>query len=232
MKFKEDIFENLGIELTKKNIELFEKYHEILIEHNKTTNLTRLTSVFDVYYKHFYDSLTLVKATDFTKIDTICDMGSGAGFPSIPLKIIFPHLKITIVDSLGKRIGFLRQLVQELQLENVDLINDRIENYAIQKQNYFDIVTARALGELNLILELGMPMVRLKGLFIAMKGSKFQDEIDHSKRALKKLGAAIDKTITFVLPHDIGFRAHILIRKEQIVKGYPRSFAQIKKQPL
>ncbi|MCF7931087.1 MAG: 16S rRNA (guanine(527)-N(7))-methyltransferase RsmG, partial [Acholeplasmataceae bacterium] len=167
MKFKEDISKELNIEITEEQATQFETYYQFLIEYNEITNLTRITEKEEVYYKHFYDSLTLVKSINFNEIESICDMGSGAGFPSIPLKIIYPHLQVTIVDSLNKRIIFLNKLVDKLGLVDIKLIHNRVEVFALDNQMEFDLVTARALGNLSLILEMGIPMTKIGGKFIA-----------------------------------------------------------------
>lgn len=221
---------NLVVSDDQKN--KFINYYDLLIEYNKITNLTRITDEQEVYYKHFFDSLTLINSINLNNIESICDMGAGAGFPSIPLKILFPHLKITIIDSLGKRIKFLEQLIETLELKQVKLIYDRIENYAQKNQNKFDLVTARALGSLPLILELGVPMVKVGHHFIAYKGSNYDEEIQESINAIQVLKVKLIQTMTFELPINMGFRAHIIFKKEKHLAGYPRSFAIMKKKPL
>jgi 16S rRNA (guanine527-N7)-methyltransferase len=203
-----------------------------MIEYNKHTNLTRIVDEQEVYYKHFYDSITLAKSIDINQIKSICDMGSGAGFPSIPLKIIYPHLEVTIIDSLLKRIKFLDLLVNNLGLDLINLNHERIEIYASSHQNQFDIVTARALGNLSLILEMGIPMVKLNGLLVAFKALNYQEEINSSKQALRLLSAKIDQIETFDLPYDFGYRTHIIIKKDKHVEGYPRQFSLMTKKPL
>jgi 16S rRNA (guanine527-N7)-methyltransferase len=231
--FKDDIKSNFDIDISDKQLRLFEVYYEFLIEYNKITNLTRITERKEVFYKHFYDSLTLMKSIDLTKAKNLCDMGAGAGFPSVPLKILFPHLKITIIDSLGKRITFLKKLLEKLEIIDVSIIYDRIENYALSNFEVFDIVTARALGKLPLILELGLPMTKIDGYFIAYKSNQYIEEINESKQALKILGAEILKIIDIKLPQTYGDRTHIVIKKnKETPKMYPRSFAQIKKKAL
>lgn len=231
--FKDDIKKNLGIELSTNQLKQFDIYYNFLIEYNEITNLTRITDEEEVYYKHFYDSLTIVKSLDITKITTLCDMGAGAGFPSIPLKIMFPHLHITIIDSLGKRITFLKQLIEKLNLKNVSLVYDRIENYAKNHHNSFDLVTARALGKLTLILELGLPMNKVNSYFLAYKSKSYEEELAEASNALNLLGGKLIKVIPFEIPNAYGDRVHILIQKhKKSPLIYPRSFSAIKKKSL
>lgn len=231
--FKDDIKKNLGIELSTNQLKQFDIYYNFLIEYNEITNLTRITDEEEVYYKHFYDSLTIVKSLDITKITTLCDMGAGAGFPSIPLKIMFPHLHITIIDSLGKRITFLKQLIEKLNLKNVSLVYDRIENYAKNHHNSFDLVTARALGKLTLILELGLPMNKVNSYFLAYKSKSYEEELTEASNALNLLGGKLIKVIPFEIPNAYGDRVHILIQKhKKSPLIYPRSFSAIKKKSL
>jgi len=230
--FKEMVLENLGIDLSDDALKQFDRYYDALISFNKHTNLTRITQREDVDIKHFYDSLALVKTIDLSNVKTLCDMGAGAGFPSIPLKIAYPHLKVTIIDSLGKRITFLKQLIDTLDLKDVHLVYDRIENHAKSHQQTYDVVTARALGKLPLILEMGMPMVKKDGCFIAYKGSNYVDELIESKKALQILKGRLEVERSYELPDDKGGRVHLLIRKQNHVQGYPRSFAAMKKKPL
>jgi 16S rRNA (guanine527-N7)-methyltransferase len=231
--FKDDIKDNLNIEISDKQLRQFEIYYEFLIEYNKITNLTRITDKQEVFYKHFYDSLTLMKSIDISKVKNLCDMGAGAGFPSIPLKILFPDLKITIIDSLGKRITFLKKLLDKLEIRDVSIIYDRIENYALSNFEAFDVVTARALGKLPLILELGLPMTKINGYFIAYKSSQYIEEVNQSSQALKILGGEIIKIVDIKLSKSYGDRTHIVVKKnKETPKGYPRAFAQIKKKLL
>lgn len=232
MNFEKDINELIGFELSSWQIEQFNLYFEFLIEYNKITNLTRITEKEEVFYKHFYDSVTLVNTIDFSKVNSICDMGAGAGFPSLPLKIVFPHLNVTIVDSLGKRITFLNLLVDKLKLSNVEINHDRNEVFALKHQQEYDVVTARALGHLSLILEMGMPMLKVNGSFIAPKGVQCEQEIDESANALHTLGGKITKIVRFNLPNEFGQRANILISKTKHIKGYPRTFAQMSHKAL
>lgn len=229
--FKRQIKAALNIDLNEKQLSMFNDYYNKLIDYNKHTNLTRITDEKEVYIKHFIDSCLLGRLTDLNLIENLCDMGAGAGFPSVPLLIIYPHLKVTIVESQIKRINFLNELQKDLGL-SFNVVHERAESYATKNQETFDVVTARALGELNMILEFGIPMLKVGGLFIAPKGLKYQEEINLASNALKALQSEILKIDAFELAENAGFRANILIRKTGHVKGYPRTFSLISKKPL
>lgn len=230
MDFKADIREHFKIELSNQQMLMFETYYNLMIEYNKHTNLTTITNKDDAYYKHFYDSLTLIPYIKDGK--KLCDMGSGAGFPSIPLKIIFPNLKVTIIDSSNKRIKFLEQLVSILNLDDVTLVHDRIEIYGRANLEKFDYVTARALGRLNLILEMAIPLLKNKGYFLAMKGERGKEELIEAKNALKILNAKVTIETKLLLPHKYGERYILLIEKQSHIKGYPREYKQMISKPL
>jgi 16S rRNA (guanine527-N7)-methyltransferase len=232
MKFKEDVKTYLGIELNEHQMTQFQMYYEFLIQYNLSVNLTSITDQKEVYYKHFFDSLTLIKGFDLTKIDTLCDIGAGAGFPSIPLKIVFPHLNITIIDSLMKRIVFLEQLIKLLSIKEVSPIHNRIEVYAQEKSNYFDLVTARALGNMTLICEMGIPLVKIGGHFVAYKALSYTEEMHEAGNAIKVLGGVIESIDTLELPEMYGFRSLIRIKKDKHVNGFPRTYSQMQKKPL
>ncbi len=224
--------EKLGLSLTEIQMHQFEKYYELLITWNERINLTAITEKKEVYLKHFYDSATLVKAIDFLKEETLCDVGSGAGFPGIVLKILFPNLKITLVDSLNKRINFLKEVIKELDLKEIKAVHARAEEFSRLHREEFDIVTARAVAQLNVLLEYTIPMVKVGKYFIAMKGNISQ-EIVESKHACKELDSKIIEEISFPLPVDFANRTLLLIQKEkQTKKIYPRKFSEIKKKPL
>lgn len=218
--------DSLNISLTDKQLEQFDKYFNLLIEYNKVMNLTGITDKDEVYLKHFYDSLTLVKAYDFNKELSICDVGSGAGFPSIPLKIAFPNIKVVIVDALNKRLEFLKVVINELGLDNVTLIHSRAEE--LDKREYYDIVTSRALADVNIGLELCMPLVKVNGFYLPMVVS-----YDLGPNTIKLLGGVLEEVIEFKLPIENSERKILKIKKiEKTNKKYPRAFSQIKKKPL
>ena len=223
--------EELNINVTKKQLSDLDTYYKMLIDYNSHTNLTRITDEKEVYLKHFYDSLTLVKAI---KLDnqSLLDVGTGAGFPGLVLKIIFPNLKITLVDSLNKRIVFLNYVIETLRLSDIKVIHTRAEEYALNNREKYDIVTSRAVAQLNMLSELCLPMVKINGYFIPMK-AQVENEIDVSKKAIKTLGGELKDKIIFKLPYDAGIRTLIKIKKitKTSVK-YPRKFSEIKKKPL
>lgn len=222
-----------GIILNEKQLEQYNRYWELLVEWNEKMNLTGITEKEDVYLKHFYDSLTLAFNFDMTDISTMCDVGSGAGFPGIPLKIAFPHLKLTIVDSLNKRIVFLNTVVSELGLTDVNPVHARAEEYIENNREKFDLSTARAVARLNMLAELCLPFVKLDGTFIAMKGASGTEELSEAAAGLKILGGKIREEIVMQLPEEESQRSIIIVDKVKATpKKYPRAFGQIKKRPL
>ena len=163
--------QKLGINLSEEQLEKLDKFYQILIEENQKINLTRITDEKEVYLKHFYDSLTLVKVVNFNKIETLCDVGSGAGFPGIVLKIVFPHLKVTLIDSLLKRVNYLNETIKKLELDNIKAIHTRSEDYS----ETFDIVTSRAVANISKLLTFTMHLVNKNGICAAMKGNIDQE---------------------------------------------------------
>ena len=218
-------------DLSLKQIEQFQKYYQYLVEENKKINLTSIIEETEAYIKHFYDSMMVSKFIDLNN-SSICDIGSGAGFPSIPLKILIPSLKVTIIEPTLKRIKFLNQLCLLLGLENVELINGRAEEEIMSRREKYDYVTARAVANLPVLLELCVPYVKKNGKFVALKGYNYQEELDASKNAIKTLDLVYDVK-TYQLPLDMGSRALILFTKQkETSKIYPRKYAIIKKKPL
>ncbi len=225
-RFREEL-KKLGIELTKKQEQQLEKYYEMLIETNKVTNLTRITDKEDVYLKHFYDSLTIAKTVDLNQELTLIDIGTGAGFPGLVLKIVFPKLKITLLDSLNKRIDFLNKVIQELDLKEIKAVHSRIEEY----DEKFDIVTSRAVAKTNIIVELGYKLVKENGYFILLKGN-VEEELKESKKALKTLNLELEKEEKFLLPIENSKRTILKIKKGKEIVKYPRNFTKINQNPL
>lgn len=220
----------LGIELTSQQLEKLNQFYELLISWNQKMNLTRIIEKEDVYLKHFYDSLTLSKVIDLKQDLTLCDVGSGAGFPGIVLKICFPNLKITLLDSLQKRVNYLNEIIKELDLKNIEAIHTRAEDYAKQNHEKFDIVTARAVANLKILSELCIPMVKVNGLFIAMKAN-IEEEIENSTEILKKLDSKIEKIETFYLPIENSIRNIIMIQKQKPTNNlYPRRIEKMKEK--
>jgi 16S rRNA (guanine527-N7)-methyltransferase len=216
----------INISLTEEQLQQLEEYYNLLIEWNNKINLTAITNKEDVYLKHFYDSLTLIKAIDLNKIDSLCDVGTGAGFPGLVLKICFPNLKVTLVDSLNKRILFLEYLIKKLNLKNISANHSRAEDFARNNRECYDIVTCRAVAKLNIISELCLPLVKINGYFIPMKAN-IEEEIKNIK-FLNNLNAKIEKIITFKLPIENSIRNLIKITKlKETKKIYPRNFDKI-----
>lgn len=225
------LLRNKGIILNDKQIKQFEQYFKILVEWNEKMNLTAITDEEGVYLKHFYDSLSIAFDFDFNNQD-IVDVGAGAGFPSIPLKIVYPELKITIVDSLTKRITFLNLLFEELSLTDCKAISARAEDYAKDNREKCDVVMARAVARLNILDELCLPLVKVGGYFLALKGLKAKEELNEAERGIGILGGKVEQVIDFTLTND-NYRSNIIIRKlKSTPNKYPRMFAKIKKQPL
>ncbi|MFX3622550.1 MAG: 16S rRNA (guanine(527)-N(7))-methyltransferase RsmG [Ectobacillus sp.] len=231
----QNMLEEKGISLSPRQLEQFDKYYELLVEWNEKMNLTAITEKEEVYLKHFFDSVTAAFYYDFSEDVSVCDVGAGAGFPSIPLKICFPNLKITIVDSLQKRITFLNHLAVQLGLENVAFYHDRAETFA-QKEGIresFDIVMARAVARLSVLSELCLPLVKPGGTFIAMKGAAAQDEIENGNHAVQVLGGEIQKVSKFYLPFEDSERNIIEIsKKRKTPKKYPRKPGIPNKMPI
>ena len=224
--------EKLGIEVTKEKLEKLDKYYDLLIEWNEKINLTAITKKEDVYLKHFYDSLTLSKAYDFNRNIKICDVGSGAGFPGIVLKIFFENIDITLVDALSKRINFLNLVIDELNLKKIHTYHARAEEFAHNHIEEFDLVTSRAVARLNMLNELCIPLVKVGGYFIPMKAN-IEDEILNAKSSIKILNSTVKKIIEFTLPKENSIRNLIVIKKDAKTNNkYPRNFDKIKKNPL
>ena len=234
MTQEEFIFElkELGIELTEQQKKQLKKYYEMLVEYNQHMNLTGITEESDVYLKHFYDSLTLEKAIHLEKMHTLCDIGTGAGFPGLVLKIVFPNLKVTLVDSLNKRILFLQDVIQELGLKEVEAIHVRAEEFAKNHREQYDVVTSRAVANLSLLSEISLPLVRIGGYFIPMK-AHLELEMDTLNSIIGKLNGKIEELISFDLPNEHSVRNLLKIKKiEKTHYKYPRKFADMKKKPL
>ena len=222
----------LGIDVTKDKLEKLERYYELLIEWNEKINLTAITEKEEVYLKHFYDSLTLIKAYDLTKNIKVCDVGSGAGLPGIVVKIFFDNIDITLVDALNKRINFLNIVIDELNLKNIRAIHQRAEDFSRENIEKFDLVTARAVAKLNILNELCIPMIKIEGYFIPMK-AKIDDELSESKKIFNVLNSNLENIISFKLPIENSTRNLIIIKKiGKTSEKYPRSFDKIKKNPL
>ena len=223
----------LGISSTEKQEEQLARYYEMLVEWNEKMNLTAITAREEVYLKHFYDSLTPAKFFDYQTIETLCDVGAGAGFPSIVLKIFFPHLKLTIVEALEKRLTFLRALIVDLGLEDVTLVHERAEVFAQTHRESFDAVTARAVAKLPMLAELCVPLLKVQGMFIALKGDRGIEELAEAKEAFQKLGIGEVVVKELFLTKDSDKRIFLFGTKTKATPvKYPRHFSKIKSKPL
>lgn len=219
----------LGISITDKQLEQLNKYYKALVEWNKRINLTSITEENDVYLKHFYDSLTLFKEYDLTKDVSLCDVGTGAGFPGIVLKIVFPNLKITLVDSLQKRLKFLDYVIKLLDLKDVELVHERMEDYSKQNEEKFDIITSRAVAKTKILVEISFKALKISGHLILMKSS-FEEELSDAEKIIKDIGGEVIDVNTFKLPFENSERALISIKKVRKTEAkYPRSIDKIKK---
>lgn len=231
---KEELYlelKKLGITLTDKQKEQLEIYKDFLIEYNKHTNLTRIIDENDIYLKHFYDSLTIVKYIDLSNKKTLLDIGTGAGFPGMVLKIVYPNLDVTLLDSNNKKITFLKQLSEKLNI-NVNAIQARSEEYIKEKREFFDVVTSRAMANLRVLLELSIPYVKINGNFIAMKANA-SEELKEAGNTHEKLGAKLSSIQEFELLKENSKRTIIVydkINKTNI--KYPRKYDIIIKKAI
>lgn len=225
----------LGIALTDAQKKQFDKFYELLVEWNKVMNLTGITEYEEVNEKHFIDSLSLVKAIDINTIETVIDIGTGAGFPGIPLKIAFPHLKVVLLDSLNKRIKFLNTVINELGLKDIKTIHGRAEDYAKQAEyrEQYDLCVSRAVANLATLSEYCIPYVKTGGIFIPYKSGEIDEEVQQAKMAIKILGGKLEEVIKFRLPDTEINRSFVKINKiENTAKKYPRKAGLPSKEPL
>ncbi|MHC5251561.1 16S rRNA (guanine(527)-N(7))-methyltransferase RsmG [Listeria kieliensis] len=224
-----------GILLTETQMQQFERYYELLVEWNEKMNLTAITDKEEVYLKHFYDSISAAFYVSFNDFNTVCDVGAGAGFPSLPLKICFPHLEVSIVDSLNKRITFLNHLADELGLTNVHFYHDRAESFGQNKahREQFSLVTARAVARMSVLAELCLPLVKKDGVFLAMKAQQAEQELETAKKAIAVLGGKVTEHFAFQLPAENSERNIYVIKKaKETPKKYPRKAGLPNKQPI
>lgn len=226
---------SIGVELNDKQVEQFIKYHEILVEWNSFMNLTGITEYEEVVQKHFVDSLALCKAINVNDVSNLIDIGTGAGFPGIPLKIAYPHLKVTLLDSLQKRIKFLDEVVNQLGLEEVETIHGRAEDFAkpSMKRESYDVVVSRAVANLASLSEYCLPYVKVGGYFIPYKSGKVDEELEESKKAVFLLGGKIEEEVKFMLPDSDISRSLIKVKKVNATpKKFPRKSGLATKEPI
>lgn len=221
----------LGVEINSERLAKLEIYCEFLKEYNRHTNLTAIKEDEDIYLKHFYDSLTILKAIDLERYQTLLDVGSGAGFPGVVLKIFYPHLLVTLIDSNNKKTKFLQELIQRIDI-NIEIVNDRVENFAKHNLNKFDIVTSRAVANLRVLAEISLPLVKLSGYFVPMKGS-IENELDEAKETIEIMNGKILKNVDFDLFNNSGLRNILVIEKiKSSLISDLRSYDKIIKKPL
>ena len=224
----EEQLNQFSVSLSEKQKNQFYEYAQFLVEYNEKVNLTTITELNEIYEKHFYDSLLIGPFVQGKQ--TLCDVGSGAGFPGIPLKIIYPEIQLTILEPLQKRVQFLKLLTEKLGIE-VDIVNQRAED-AKEYRESFDVVTARAVANLNILAELCIPLVKREGIFIAMKGSKGIEELEQAQKATKELGCEVEEIQENELSNNEK-RINIVYRKiRETAAIFPRKFAAMKKKPL
>lgn len=233
-KFEQQL-EQIHVKLSDQQKEQFHRYYELLVEWNKVMNLTGITEYDDVNEKHFVDSLAITKVIDIEKIDTVMDIGTGAGFPGLPLKIAYPHLKVVLLDSLQKRVNFLNTVIDELGLENIETLHGRAEDFA-KKAEYreqFDLCVSRAVANLSTLSEYCIPYIRVGGIFISYKSGAVDEEVDNSRKAVKVLGGKVEEVVKFQLPDTEISRAFVKIKKvEETKKKFPRKAGLPGKEPI
>lgn len=233
MKYEQFLEElnKLPVDVTEEKLSKLNKYFETLVEYNEKVNLTTITSQEDVLLKHFYDSLTPTKIYDFNQVNSLIDVGTGAGFPGVVLKIFFPNIKLTLLDSNNKKIKFLEHLTKILNLKNVEFKCERSEEYAKTNFEKYDLVIARAVKSLDILFELCLPLVTKNGYFISMKGNLDQ-ELDENIKVIEYFGCCLKEKLNFTLP-DGSNRSLILVLKNNDAKVIlPREYSQIVKKPL
>ena len=226
------------LELKKLNIipsddqlDKLERYYELLIKYNEVINLTSITEKKQVYLKHFYDSLTIIKVVNLDKYDSLCDFGTGAGFPGLVLKIFYPNLHVTLIDSLNKRIVFLNEVINQLELKNIKTVHSRIEDYGIKNREKYDLVTCRAVASTNILLEYAIPITKINGYFICLKGN-MENELSY-KNAIDKLNVEESIKKQFRLPIENSQRTIIVFKKiTKTSQLFPRKYKEIKNKPL
>lgn len=225
----------LGFQLTDKQKKQFKRYLDLLVEWNEKINLTAITEEDEVYLKHFYDSLgPILQGYLKNESISILDIGAGAGFPSLPMKILFPKLEVTIIDSLNKRIHFLNLLAQELDLEGVHFYHGRAEDFAQDKKfrAQFDVVTARAVARMQILAELTIPYLKINGKLMALKASNAEDELTQAKNALNLLFAKVIENVDYQLPNGDPRTLTLVKKKKETPNKYPRRAGMPNKKPL
>lgn len=225
----------LGLEISDYQEEQFFKYYKMLIETNKVMNLTAITELEEVIVKHFIDSLLIAKSKDMSKVKSMVDVGTGAGFPGIPIKIMFPNIKITLIDSLNKRLKFLNNVIEELSLENIETVHGRAEDLGHNNEyrEKFELCVSRAVANLSTLSEYCIPFVAVNGEFVSYKSSISTEEINESDKAINILGGKLISKETLELPCSDMERTMVVIRKiKNTSKKYPRKAGTPSKEPI
>ena len=234
-RFLQEKLGMLSVEVNKEKIDQFNQFYDILVEWNKVMNLTAITDYKDVVEKHFLDSLSIERILKLDDIKAVMDVGTGAGFPGIPLKIIYPELKVTLLDSLNKRVKFLNEVIRQLELKNIDAIHGRAEDIG-KNENYrekYDLCVSRAVANLATLSEYCMPFVKVGGVFVSYKSGDIDEEVLKSKKAVSLFGGKIEDVVKFQLPGTDINRAFVKIKKiKEMQKKYPRKSGIPSKEPL
>lgn len=235
IRLLEDSLKKLNISIDEDQKSKFSKYYSLLLEKNKVMNLTRITDEEEIITKHFVDSLMIAKVVDMEKVESLIDVGTGAGFPGIPIKIMWPEIKVTLLDSLDKRVGFLQEVIEELDLEGAKAIHGRAEDFG-QDDNYrekFDLCVSRAVADLSVLSEYCIPFVKEQGEFISYKADGSEEEIHNAKNAIEVLGGCLERIATETIPGTNIKRQFAVIRKiEKTDSKYPRKAGKPSKKPL
>lgn len=230
-----DNCKNMGISLSEQQQEQFLRYYEILIEWNSFMNLTGITEFYEVMKKHFEDSLELVRVLSIKDIHTLLDVGTGAGFPGIPLKIAFPHLRVVLLDSLGKRVKFLNHVIEQLGLLDIKAIHGRAEDFARDSmyREQFDVTVSRAVANLSSLSEYCIPYTKINGFFISYKSGKIEEELEQAEKAVSVLGGKVQNVDKFILSDTDMERSLVVIRKvKETPKKYPRKAGLPSREPI
>ena len=227
--------EKLNVHLSENQIKQFLIYYEMLVERNQFVNLTAITEYDDVMKKHFVDSISLIQAYDLTKHVSVIDVGTGAGFPGLALKIAYPNMKVTLLDSLNKRIQFLNDVISELDLKDIETVHGRAEDFAKpgMLREKFDLCVSRAVANLSTLSEYCLPFVKKNGCFISYKSEKISEEIAEAEKAIAILGGKVEKQVEFMLPDSDIYRNLLVIEKVKPTPAkYPRKAGLPSKDPL
>lgn len=225
-------FSAMKLSVSDAQIAQLEDFTARMLETNKVMNLTRITDPKEIAEKHLLDCASLLQAADFSK-KSVVDVGCGAGFPGMPLHILCPSCKLTLLDSLGKRIRFLQGCIDAMNLSDIEAVHARAEEFAAKHREQYDFAVSRAVAQLNVLAELSLPLVKQGGAFIAMKSKDTDEELERAKKAISLLGGEIEKIIDYTIPHtEITHRLVVIRKKNHTPKQYPRPFRKISASPL